>query len=223
MNSLRKEIKGEYVCYLNSGDKLIDKYVLMNIHDAINTQEDKKLYPLVWCSAKFISHCSKVEFIIKYIFKKNLNFLKNWIKFEFYICHQACFIRSDYMKNYQYQINNFEVDYLLKDKLLKNKSGSLYVPIIACEYFLDGLSSNINNKVYFKHLTQLKKYKFFIRIFIFLKLTFKFFIEIVLKDKRHYYKLIKYKFLIFFTRIISYFYFQSTYKIKIIFPKKFHK
>ena len=205
MNNLKCYVRGEYVCYLNSGDTLVDKNTLNYIYKSIINFPNHTNFPLVWCSANFISHCSKVSYQVPNPAIINLRYLKNWIRFmNFYLCHQACFIRFDYIKDYLYDEWDLEADYKLKKTLLKNKNGSIYIPIISSNYYLDGISSNINNvKLFLQHFSQLRNYSPYKRIFIFFKLVLKFIIEIFSSENRHYYKLIKYKFSDYFVRLIS--------------------
>ncbi|KGF96678.1 putative colanic acid biosynthesis glycosyltransferase [Prochlorococcus marinus str. MIT 9201] len=216
MNSLKPYVKGEYICYLNSGDTLNNKNVLRQVFESINKTNNLK-YPLVWCSAKFISDISNVSYLVPDPKKIKIKFLKNWLFFmHFYICHQACFIRYDFLKNHNYDIENLEADYFLKKILIEHKLGSLYIPIISTNFFLDGVSSNINNKnLLFKHFKQLKKYKYSLKILVFVKLLSKFLIEVLLSNKRHYYKLIKYRLLEYFVLLVSKIYISNKYIVRI--------
>lgn len=125
MNKSLNYIRGEWVLFLNSGDTFADSNTLNNIFN--------KSYKDTCCAIYGNAYCDN---------RGNLNYVKAkpfWFYTPFSygsgICHQAIFIKSEYMKELRYD-TNFRIasDYDMMVRLYSKNKDFFYINIPICIY-----------------------------------------------------------------------------------------
>lgn len=125
---------GQYLSFMNSGDKFVNKDVIANIMNNINIDKDDLIYGNV-----LEERLGKVVGKINYgnIKVNSWYFIRGNM-----ICHQAMFIKGDLLKQYPYNLNySICADKCFLITCEKMKKRFKYIDYDICYYDKSGISS----------------------------------------------------------------------------------
>lgn len=120
--------KGEYLCFLNSGDVFHDEFVLEKVFEQ-EISSDIIYGNWYWCdkSSKYMASCPR-KITIATLYNSN-------------ICHQAMFIRGKILRERGYdETYKIYADWARWMELVCDGHTFQYIPVVVCDFMLGGLS-----------------------------------------------------------------------------------
>lgn len=143
-NAMNKGIKmatGDYLLFLNAGDKLFDEKVISLVLKKFEESDCDFLYTdILTCDFNSLSE-AKI---------KKFNHADKYFLFRDCICHQASFFKKSVFERFGGFNENFKLaaDYEMLLKIMANKSlKKEYLPITAAYYDITGISSTSEDVV----------------------------------------------------------------------------
>jgi glycosyltransferase involved in cell wall biosynthesis len=138
MNKGIRMAQGEYLIFLNGGDKFYDQNVLSALFKDANTIED-----IIYGNVSFVYPDGK-----KTISQPGRKIGKLFLTFNT-LCHQSMFFRRSLFE----RAGLFDLDYdILSDyeflarSILKHSATTLYVPVVISYFYKDGMSFSERNR-----------------------------------------------------------------------------
>lgn len=133
MNKGIKISTGDYINFMNAGDKFVDNEIVNNVVSKLNSDID-----VIFGDCYYI-HQNKKYQIKQYIEAKNISTIIK--KYPF--CHQSTFTKVDYIKNHPFDIS-FKICadwYFFRNAYINDKIKFNHIPIAICDFDIsEGMS-----------------------------------------------------------------------------------
>lgn len=128
MNNGIQHATGDYLIFINSGDKLHDGNVLSDIIQKVGDQKPAVIY----------GNCLYIDRGLGAILRGDHTQLKNCMS----ISHPATLVRSDFIKSIQFDTTyKIAADYNMMLSLYMQNQEFLYIDVLVSKFYLDGISS----------------------------------------------------------------------------------
>lgn len=163
MNKGLKISTGEWVIFMNAGDKFVENNVLLNIFQ-------QRSYPdnvgIIYgdCILEFPGNRTLVKSFI------NMRLEDNHSNF----CHQSLFAKGELARKFLFNTNyRIIADYIMVDKILKSGYSSYYINILISFYDMSGISSKRELALFREKSSYLGKKRNLLFVLIYIKYWFK--------------------------------------------------